>query len=92
MLSVKGSSAEILCASRDALFELVVSELLLTEFKRTLAYPKLRKRIPAEKATAFASWVRDHGTLAKDPTRPPPLSFSAPSPDGFLRLSFGPVT
>ena len=65
VLSAKGPSAEILRASRDGLFELVVSELLLAELKRALAYPKLRKRIPAEKAAAFASWGRDHGASPK---------------------------
>jgi len=72
-LSAKGPSAEILRASRDGLFELVVSELLLAELERALGYPKLRKRIPPEKAAAFTSWVRDHGTLAEDPTTPPPV-------------------
>src|SRR5438270_7878658 len=57
VLSAKGPSAEILRAGRDGIFELVVSEMLLTELKRALAYPKLRKRIPPEKATAFATWV-----------------------------------
>src|SRR5437868_12455182 len=64
VLSAKGASAEILRASRDGLFELMVSELLLAELKRALSYPKLRKRIPPEKGAAFANWVRDHGTLA----------------------------
>jgi predicted nucleic acid-binding protein len=50
VLSAKGSPAEILRASRHGQFELVVSELLLAELKRTLANPKLRKRIAPEKA------------------------------------------
>ena len=57
VLSAKGSSAEILRAGRDGQIELVVSEMLLTELKRTLAYPKLRKRIPREKAAAFVNWI-----------------------------------
>src|SRR5947209_9406711 len=57
VLSAKGPSAEILRASRDGLFELVISEMLLTELDRTLRYPKLRRRIPAEKAIAFANWI-----------------------------------
>jgi hypothetical protein len=81
VLSAKGSSAEILRASRDGQFELVVSELLLAELKRTLAYPKLRKRIPPEKAAAFANWVRDHGSLADDPASPPPIGSRDPDDD-----------
>jgi putative PIN family toxin of toxin-antitoxin system len=87
VLSAKGSSAEILRASRDGQFELVVSELLLAELKRTLAYPKLLKRIPPEKAAAFASWVRDHGILAEDPASPPPVGSRDPDDDYLLALA-----
>jgi putative PIN family toxin of toxin-antitoxin system len=87
VLSSKGSSAEILRASRNGQFELVVSELLLAELKRTLAYPKLRKRIPPEKAAAFASWVRDHGNLAEDPATPPPVASRDPDDDYLLALA-----
>jgi hypothetical protein len=87
VLSAKGSSAEILRASRDGEFELVVSELLLAELKRTLAYPKLRKRIAPEKAAAFANWIRDHGTVAEDPANPPPVSSRDPDDDYLLALA-----
>lgn len=87
VLSAKGSSAEILRASRDGQFELVVSELLLAELKRTLAYPKLRKRIPPENAAAFANWVRDHGSLAEDPASPPPVGSRDPDDDYLLALA-----
>jgi putative PIN family toxin of toxin-antitoxin system len=87
VLSAKGSSAEILRASRDGQFELVVSEMLLAELERTLAYPKLRQRIPPEKATAFANWVRDHGTLAEDPASPPPVGSRDPDDDYLLALA-----
>jgi hypothetical protein len=86
-LSARGPSAEILSHNRDGAFELVVSELLIAELTRTLAYPKLRKRIPAEKAAAFVSWVRDHGTLAEDPPDPAPLSSPDPDDDYLLALA-----
>jgi hypothetical protein len=86
-LSAKGFSAEILRASRDGQFELVVSEMLLAELKRTLAYPKLRKRIPVEKAAAFIDWVRDHGNLADDPASPPPVASRDPDDDYLLALA-----
>ncbi len=70
VLSAKGSSAEILRASRDGQFELVVSELLLAELKRTLAYPKLRKRITPEKAAAFTNWVRDSWQHRRGSSKP----------------------
>jgi putative PIN family toxin of toxin-antitoxin system len=87
VLSAKGHSAEILQASRDGLFELVISEMLLTELNRTLGYPKLRKRIPAEKASAFADWVRDYGTVGEDTGGPPPVRSRDPDDDYLLALA-----
>lgn len=87
VLSAKGPSAEILRGSRDGLFELLVSEMLLAELQRTLGYPKLRKRVPPEKAAAFANWVRGHATLAEDPASPPPVGSRDPDDDYLLALA-----
>jgi putative PIN family toxin of toxin-antitoxin system len=86
-LSAQGPSAEILRSSRDGAFELVVSELLIAELSRALAYPKLRKRIPIEKAAAFVSWVGDHGTLAEDPPDPAPVRSPDADDDYLLALA-----
>ncbi len=86
-LSARGPSAEILDSSRDGVFELVVSELLIAELKRALGYPKLRSCIPAEKGAAFVSWVRDHGTLVEDPTDPAPVRSPDPDDDYLLVLA-----
>jgi hypothetical protein len=67
ILSSPGASAESLRRSRDGSFELIFSELLLTELVRAFGYPKLRKRIAPEKAAAFISWRRAQGTIAEDP-------------------------
>ena len=87
VLSAKGPSAKILRASRDGLFELAVSELLLAELSRALSYPKLRKRIPPEKAAASTNWVRDQGTLAEDPANPPPVGSRDRDDDYLLALA-----
>ena len=87
VLSAKGAPAEILRGSRDGQFELVVSELLIAELKRTLAYSKLRKRIAPEKAATFVNWVRDHGTVAEDPASPPPVGSRDPDDDYLLALA-----
>jgi putative PIN family toxin of toxin-antitoxin system len=87
VLSAKGPSAEILRASRNGEFELVISEKLLAELTRTLTYPRLRKRIPQEKAAAFANWVRDHGSLTEDPPSPPPVASRDPDDDYLLALA-----
>ena len=87
VLSAKGASAEVLRASRDGEFELVISEKLLAELRRTLAYPKLRKRIPQEQAASFANWIRDHGSLAEDPMSRPPVGSRDPDDDYLLALA-----
>jgi putative PIN family toxin of toxin-antitoxin system len=87
VLSAKGPSAEILRASRDGQFELITSETLLTEITRALAYPRIRKRIPAEQASAYINWLRGHGTLADDPVGSPPVVSRDPDDDYLLALA-----
>ena len=87
VLSSRGASAKLLRASRDGAFELIMSELLLAELDRAFGYPKLRKRIPADKAAAFIGWLRDHGTMAEDPTSPPPIRSPDPDDDYLLALA-----
>jgi len=87
VLSARGPSAEVLRHTRDGAFDLVVSELLIEELTRALAYPKLRKRVPADRASAFVSWVRDEGALAEDPVDPPPVRSPDPGDDYLLALA-----
>ncbi len=65
----------------------MISEILLAELKRTLGYPKLRKRIPPEKAAAFINWARDHRSLAENPAGPTPVSSRDPDDDYLLALA-----
>lgn len=87
VLSAKGPSAEILRASRDGQFELIASEMLLTELTRTLEYPRIRKRITAEKVSAYINWLRGHGTLGDDPVGSPPVGSRDPDDDYLLALA-----
>lgn len=87
ILSARGPSAEIVRSSRYGACELIVSESLIAELLRALAYPKLRKRIPADKATAYISWIRHHATLAEDPAGPPPVRSPDPDDDYLLALA-----
>jgi putative PIN family toxin of toxin-antitoxin system len=52
-------------------FELVVSERLLAELKRALAYPKLRTRIPGAASDEFIDLVRATATVRPDPPNAP---------------------
>ena len=86
-LSAQGPSAEVIRSCREGAFELVVSEALIAELTRALAYPKIRKRISAGNGSAFTSWVRDHGTLANDPPDPPLVRSPDPDDDYLLALA-----
>jgi putative PIN family toxin of toxin-antitoxin system len=67
LLSTSGAPAQIITRWLGGEFELVVSELLLGELERALAYPRLRSRIPADEAVEFVSLLRLGTILAPDP-------------------------
>jgi len=87
LLSRSGSPAVVLRAWQDGQFELVVSPLFLAELERALAYPKLRRRIPAEEADTFVGWLRRAATIAPDPDGPPPILSRDPGDDYLLALA-----
>ena len=66
LLSRSGAPAEIVDKWLGGAFELVVSEALLSELERALAYPKLRRRISASDASEFASLLRLAAIVAPD--------------------------
>jgi uncharacterized protein len=71
VLSRAGAPAQILARWLAGDFELVVSELLLTELERVFAYPKLRKRISSTEAAEVVSLLRSRALVGQDPpTRP----------------------
>ena len=67
LLAPAGAPAEIIRRWLAGEFELIVSEALLAELERALAYPKFRRRISAEDAAAFVSLLRDGAVHAVDP-------------------------
>lgn len=67
LLSPSGSPATLVARWLDGEFELVVSERLLTELRRALAYPKLRSRISDEEANAFIDLLGRTATRMDDP-------------------------
>lgn len=87
VLSAQGPSAEILRASRDGELELIVADKLITELARTLAYPKIRKRIPQQRADAYVQWIGEHANLVEDPTDLPAIQSRDPDDDYLLALA-----
>lgn len=71
LLSPSGAPARIVSTWLGGEFELVVSEELLAELKRALAYPKLRRRISPEDADELVQLLRRSALLAVDPSDPP---------------------
>ena len=54
----------------DGEFDVVVSEKLVTELRRALAYPKLSRHISPEEAEAFVELLRRAAITARDPDTP----------------------
>lgn len=68
LLSRGGAPGQMLARWLAGEFELVVSDSLLAELERALAYPKLRARIPPEEGVEFISVLAHAAILAHDPS------------------------
>jgi hypothetical protein len=86
VLSRSGTPAQIMSRWLAGEFELVISETLLAELERALAYPKIRTRVSADKADAFLVLLRGGARLAEDPTAPVRRS-ADPGDDYLLALA-----
>jgi putative PIN family toxin of toxin-antitoxin system len=82
LLSPTGAPAQLVGRWLAGEFELIVSEALLAELERALAYPKLRRRVSAEEAVEVVDLLRDGAVLAPDP--PNPLGRSPDPGDDYL--------
>ena len=87
LLSPSGTPAEILRAWVHGAFDLVVSEALLAELDRALAYPKLRKRIEAAEAQELIELLRREACMIDDPTDAPSTRSLDPGDDYLIALA-----
>ncbi len=87
LLSRAGTPAQVLLGWQEGRFELIVSPLLLDELERALGYPKLRKRIPPDEASAVLGWLAEGATLADDPPDEPPVPTQDPGDDHLIALA-----
>ena len=67
LISRAGAPAGLVLRWLNGEFESVVSEQLLAEVSRALAYPKIRSRVSAVEAAAFIQLLRATATVAVDP-------------------------
>jgi putative PIN family toxin of toxin-antitoxin system len=86
LLSRSGAPAQIVSRWLAGEFELVVSEALLAELGRALAYPKIRERIAEDEASAFVGLLRQTARTAPDPEAPARRS-TDPGDDYLLALA-----
>jgi hypothetical protein len=86
LLSPSGAPAQIVSRWVAGEFELIVSEALLAELERALAYPKVRKRVAEDEARAFVELLRQGARLADDPQATARRS-SDPGDDYLLALA-----
>jgi uncharacterized protein len=70
LLSPSGAPARIVSRWLAGEFELLVSETLIAELERALAYPKVRRRVSEDEAGAFVALLRHGALLAADPAAP----------------------
>lgn len=86
LLSPSGSPAALVARWLAGEFELVISEQLLAELRRALAYPKLRSRMTDKEATAFVDLLARTATRVEDPATSPRRSRD-PGDDYLLALA-----
>lgn len=86
LLSPSGRPAALVSRWQSGEFEVVISEDLLAELRRTLSYPKIRSRITDDQAMAFIDLVRRTATLVEDPAARQRLSRD-PGDDYLLALA-----
>ena len=77
LLSPRGAPAQIVSRWVSGQFELVISELLLAEVERVLAYPRIRRFVGPEEGAELVNLLRETALLAPDPT---PSASRSPDP------------
>lgn len=86
LLSGSGAPGRLIALWLEGAFELVVSEELLAELGRALAYPKLREQISREDASDFIALLRSTASMLADAERPDHISRD-PGDDYLLALA-----
>jgi len=86
LLSRTGAPGRLIALWLEGAFELVVSEELLAELGRALAYAKLREHISREDAADFIALLRATASMLADTKRPDHISRD-PGDDYLLALA-----
>jgi putative PIN family toxin of toxin-antitoxin system len=87
LLSGAGAAGRLIALWLEGAFELVVSEELLAELGRALAYPKLREYISREDAADFIALLRSTASILGAAERTDHISSRDPGDDYLLALA-----
>ncbi|MEZ5331079.1 MAG: putative toxin-antitoxin system toxin component, PIN family [Thermoanaerobaculia bacterium] len=87
VLSKNGAPARLVREWLRGSFELVVSEALLDELRRALAYPELRELIRPGEAARLLDALRAGATMAPDPVEPHDVRSRDPNDDYLIALA-----
>lgn len=87
VLAPTGASAEMMQRWLRGDFELVVSDALLDELSRALAYPKVRRRVSDTEAQAVVALLRRSATVAAPTDAPLTRRSRDPGDDYLLALA-----
>jgi hypothetical protein len=82
-ISPRGAPADVLRSLARGEFELIASQMLLSELERALAYLKLRSHISKSDAADLVRWVADSASVVVDPDTDPPVHSRDPD-DNYL--------
>ncbi len=83
----QGAPQVVLRRWHEGAFELVVSERLIEELTRALAYAKVRARVRTDEAGRLVGLLRGSAMIAQDPERPPRVTSRAPKGDHRIALA-----
>lgn len=86
-ISPRGAPADVLRSLAGGDFELIVSQGLLSELERALAYPKLRRHISGSDAADLLRWITDTASVFVDPDADPPVHSRDPDDDYLIVLA-----
>lgn len=87
LLSPRGAPAETLDRWRSGEFDLVVSDSLLEELARTLAYERIASRLEPGEAELFVAGLREHAIVFEDPPPQDGLVAGDPGDDYLVALA-----
>ncbi|MFN2536799.1 MAG: putative toxin-antitoxin system toxin component, PIN family [Mycobacteriales bacterium] len=87
LLSRSGTPAKLVRAWLDGSYELIVSASLLDELERTLAYPKVAKRVLPDEASEFLALLGEEAEVLADPPQASDVRSVDPDDDDLIALA-----